>query len=61
MLFWMGKQWAREFRATRATYHKDSPVWFYLYTQSFSPEEPINGEQAHELAKEFAEKAGPDS
>lgn len=52
---------AQEFKATRAAYHKDSPVWFYHYTQSFLPEEPITGEQAHELAKEFAEKAWPDS
>lgn len=52
---------AQEFKATRATYHKDSPVWFYHYTQSFLPEEPITGEQAHELAKEFAERAWPDS
>ena len=52
---------AQEFKATRAAYHKDSPVWFYHYTQSFLPEEPIIGEQAHELAKEFAEKAWPDS
>lgn len=36
-------------------------MWFYHYTQSFSPDEPITGEQAHELAKEFAEKAWPDS
>ena len=52
---------AQEFKATRAAYRKDSPVWFYHYTQSFLPEEPIIGEQAHELAKEFAEKAWPDS
>lgn len=52
---------AQEFKATRAAYHKDSPVWFYHYTQSFLPDEPITGEQAHELAKEFAEKAWPDS
>lgn len=52
---------AQEFKATRTAYHKDSPVWFYHYTQSFQPEEPITGEQAHELAKEFAEKAWPDS
>lgn len=31
------------------------------YTQSFSPDEPITGQQAHELAKEFAEKAWPES
>ena len=52
---------AQEFRATRAAYHKDSPIWFYHYTQSFLPDEPITGEQAHELAKEFAEKSWPDS
>lgn len=67
-----GYQWAtgincspqfafQEFRATRASYRKDSPVWFYHYTQSFSPDEPITVQQAHELAKEFAEKAWPDS
>lgn len=52
---------AQEFRATRAAYRKDSPVWFYHYTQSFAPNEPITVQQAHELAKEFAEKAWPDS
>ena len=52
---------AREFRATRAAYHKDNPVWFYHYTQSFSPDESITGEQAHKLAMEFAEKSWPDS
>ena len=38
-----------------------SPVWFYHYTQSFSPQEPITGPQAHQLAKEFAEQAWPES
>lgn len=67
-----GRQWAtgincspqfafQEFRATRAAYRKDSPVWFYHYTQSFAPDEPITVQQAHELAKEFAERAWPDS
>ncbi|WP_166544857.1 relaxase/mobilization nuclease domain-containing protein [Acutalibacter sp. 1XD8-36] len=51
----------KEFKATRTVHHKNSPVWFYHYTQSFSPDEPITGEQAHELAKEFAEKAWPNS
>ena len=51
----------QEFKATRAIYRKDSPIWFYHYTQSFSPDEPITGQQAHELAKEFAEKAWPDN
>ena len=51
----------REFQATRDVYRKDSPVWFYHYVQSFSPDEVITGEQAHQLAKEFAAKAWPDS
>ena len=51
----------REFQATRDACRKDSPVWFYHYVQSFSPDEVITGEQAHQLAKEFAAKAWPDS
>ena len=51
----------REFLATREMYHKESPVWFYHYTQSFSPKENISPRQAHELAKEFAARAWPDS
>ena len=51
----------QEFRAARAAHHKKSPVWFYHYTQSFSPKEPITGPQAHQLAKEFAEQAWPES
>ena len=52
---------SQEFQATRDMYHKESPVWFYHYVQSFSPDEVITGEQAHQLAKEFAAKAWPDS
>lgn len=51
----------QEFRAVRAAHHKKSPVWFYHYTQSFSPQEAITGPQAHQLAKEFAEQAWPES
>lgn len=51
----------QEFRAARTAHHKKSPVWFYHYTQSFSPKEPITGPQAHQLAKEFAEQAWPES
>ena len=29
---------AQEFGATRRMYHKDSPVWFYHYVQSFHPD-----------------------
>ena len=39
----------REFQATRDACRKDSPVWFYHYVQSFSPDEVITGEQAHQL------------
>lgn len=52
---------SQEFQATRDVYHKESPVWFYHYVQSFSPDEVITGEQAQQLAKEFAAKAWPDS
>ena len=51
----------REFQATRDVHRKDSPVWFYHYVQSFSPDEVITGEQAHQLAREFAARAWPDS
>ena len=51
----------REFVATREMYHKDSPVWFYHYTQAFHPDENITPQQAHKLALEFAGKAWPDS
>ena len=32
----------QEFQATRDMYHKESPVWFYHYVQSFSPDEVID-------------------
>ena len=51
----------KEFLATRMVYHKDSPVYFYHYTQSFSPNESIDGKAAHDIAKEFAARAWPDS
>ena len=50
-----------EFTATRALHSKDSPVWFYHYTQSFSPKERVLPEQAHDLAREFAARAWPES
>ena len=52
---------AREFTATREAYRKDSPVWFYHYTQSFHPKEPVTPALAHQIAKEFASQAWPDS
>ena len=51
----------KEFLATRVLHHKDSPVYFYHYTQSFSPDENIDGKTAHGIAKEFAARAWPDS
>lgn len=52
---------AREFIATRQMHRKDSPVYFYQYVQSFSPEENISAALAHEVAKEFAARAWPES
>lgn len=52
---------AREFIATRQMHRKDSPVYFYQYVQSFSPEENISAALAHEVAKEFAASAWPES
>lgn len=52
---------AQEFIATRQMHRKDSPVWFYHYVQSFSPDEEITGVLAHQAAREFAEQAWPDS
>ena len=52
---------AKEFIATRQMHRKDSPVWFYHYVQSFSPDEDITGALAHQVAREFAEQAWPDS
>ena len=52
---------AQEFLTTRAEHRKESPVWFYHYVQSFSPDEPVTGELAHEIAKEFAARAWPES
>ena len=49
----------QEFLSTRQMYRKESPVYFYHYTQAFHPEENITGAAAHKLAKEFAEKAWP--
>lgn len=49
----------QEFLATRQMHRKESPVYFYHYTQAFHPEENITGAAAHKLATEFAEKAWP--
>ena len=52
---------AQEFIATRQMHRKDSPVWFYHYVQSFSPDEEITGALAHQVAQEFSQRAWPDS
>ena len=52
---------AQEFIATRQMHRKNSPIWFYHYVQSFSPDEEITGALAHQVAREFAEQAWPDS
>ena len=46
-----------EFLATKKSYKKTDGMNFYQYVQSFSPEENITPEQAHEVVLEFAEKA----
>lgn len=52
---------AQEFLTTRAAHRKESPVWFYHYVQSFAPDEPVTGKLAHEIAKDFAARAWPES
>lgn len=51
----------QEFMATRQMHRKDSPVWFYHYVQSFHPQESVSGEEAHQLAQDFARQAWPDN
>ncbi len=46
-----------EFLATKKSYKKTDGMNFYQYVQSFSLEENITPQQAHEIALEFAEKA----
>lgn len=46
-----------EFLTTKKSYKKTDGMNFYQYVQSFSPEENITPQQAHNVALEFAEKA----
>ena len=46
---------AQEFIVTRQMHRKNSPIWFYHYVQSFSPEENIAGALAHQTAREVAQ------
>ena len=48
-----------EFEATKAAWNKEDGIRFYQYVQSFSPEENVTHQQAHEIALEFAAKAWP--
>ena len=48
-----------EFLATKAAYNKLDGINFYQYVQSFHPRENITPRQAHQIAREFAEKAWP--
>ncbi len=48
-----------EFMATKYAHAKSKGMNFYHYTQSFSPEEKVTPEQAHQIAIQFAEKAWP--
>ena len=46
-----------EFMTTKKCFYKTNGIFFYQYTQSFSPEENITPALAHEIALEFAERA----
>ncbi len=48
-----------KFMTTKAVYHQERGVNFYHFSQSFSPEEKITPEEAHEVAIEFVKKAWP--
>lgn len=52
-----GENAFKEFMATKKSYGKTDGMNFYQYVQSFSPEENITPQQAHEVALEFAERA----
>ena len=54
-----GENAFNEFLVTKNAYHKTTGINFYQYVQSFSPQENITPQQAHEIALEFATKAWP--
>ena len=45
----------KEFMATKQQYGKDNGMFFYQYVQSFSPDENITPQMAHEVGCKFAE------
>lgn len=51
-----GENAFKEFMATKKSYGKTDGMNFYQYVQSFSPDENITPQKAHEVALEFAEK-----
>lgn len=52
-----GENVFKEFMTTKKSYGKTDGMNFYQYVQSFSPDENITPQKAHEVALEFAEKA----
>ena len=50
----------KEFLIMRKTYGQDKGILAHHYVQSFSPEEKITPEQAHEIAVELMKKVAPD-
>ena len=46
-----------EFMTTKKVYGKTNGMNFYQYVQSFSPQEEITPQKAHEIALDFASKA----
>ena len=48
-----------DFMTTKTLFQKTNGFMFYHYDQSFHPDEIITHDKAHEIAKEFAEKAWP--
>lgn len=55
----IGEKAYTEFITTKAIYHQESGVYFYHFSQSFSPDEKITPAEAHEVAIEFVKKAWP--
>ena len=55
----IGEKAYTEFMTTKAVYHQENGVYFYHFSQSFSPDEKITPAEAHEVAIEFVKKAWP--
>lgn len=50
---------ARQFQITRLLFNKDEKILAHHYVQSFSPEDNISTEQAHEIGKRLVDKIAP--